>query len=101
MKRTINIKSEGALNDIEEFKNKRYVMCDIRFENTNLRDVNKLIGSNLFSKNDLFVNSVALWEFMQPKGEKGSHNYHGLTPQDILRVFTCLFLFCFSKGLFY
>ena len=87
MNTVINIKNDDALDIITKFKDKEYVMCDIRFENTNLRMINELIRSNLFYKNDLFANSTTLWELMQPQekqDDQESHNYHGLTPLDIL-----------------
>ena len=84
MIKVINVKSVDALKQISEYKNNKYVMHDVRFKNVHLREINKLIGSNLFSKNDLFINSEGLWELMQPKGEKGGHNHHDLSQQDIL-----------------
>lgn len=59
-------------------------MADVKFENVHLKDLNTLIGQNLFSKNDLYANTISLWELMQPIGKKGIHNYHGLTPEDII-----------------
>ena len=84
MIKIINIKSDDALEQLTQFKNKKYVMCDIRFENVHLIRVNPLIGSTLFHKNDLFVNSDTLWTMMQNDKESDSHNHHGLTPEDIL-----------------
>ena len=84
MNTVINIKNDDALDIITKFKDKEYVMCDIRFENVHMKRVNALIKYELFSKNDLFANSTTLWELMQPQGEQESHNYHGLTPLDIL-----------------
>ena len=84
MKRTINVKSLRAINDIAKFKNKRYVVCDVKLENVHLIKINTLIGSNLFQKNDLFVNSDTLWSLMQDDNQIDSHNHHGLTPRDIL-----------------
>lgn len=47
-------------------------------------EINKLIDKQLFYKNDLFINSETLWELTQPIGESGKHNYHELTPEDIV-----------------
>ena len=80
----INTKSATALSILTQFKEKKYMMCDVRFENVNLKDINKLIGHTLFYKNDLFANSDTLWSLMQEDDESDSHNHHGLTPEDIL-----------------
>ena len=84
MIKVINVKSVDALKQITEYKNKQFVMHDVRLENVHLRKINELVRSNLFTKNDLFVNSVGLWELMQPKGQKGGHNYHDLSPKEVL-----------------
>lgn len=86
MNKIINIKSRKAIDEIEKFKEKKYDMLDVRFENTNLKDLNSFVGFELFSKNDLFVNSITLWELMQPLGSRGAHNYHQLLPEDIFNV---------------
>lgn len=84
---TINIKNkQEATRIISKFKEKRYKNIDVRFKNTRLKRINILIGTNIFYKNDLFVNSDTLWEIMQPFGEKGSHNYHNLTAKEIVEV---------------
>ena len=80
----INLRSKEALDDLTQFKNKQYVMCDVRFENIHLRKINELIRFNLFEKNDLFANSDTLWSLMQADIKSDSHNHHGLTPEDIL-----------------
>ena len=87
MKKTINIKNEDdAEKMLYRFKNKRYSPIDIHFTNTDLKKLNALVGINLFRKNDLYVNSDTLYDIMQPIGGKGKHNYHGLTPKEILDV---------------
>lgn len=83
MNKIINIKNKKAIDEIKVFKDKVFVPIDVKFENTHLKELNKLIGRDLFSKNDLYINSVTLWELMQPLGNAGSHNYHELTPEDI------------------
>ena len=84
MIKIINIKSDDALEQLNQFKNKKYVMCDIRFENVHLIKINELIRYTIFYKNDLFANSDTLWSLMQEDDKKDSHNHHGLTPEDIL-----------------
>ena len=83
MNKIINIKKKKSIDDIKVFKDKVFVPVDVKFENVHLKELNALIGSELFSKNDLYINSKTLWELMQPLGNAGSHNYHELTPEDI------------------
>ena len=85
MKLIINIKeTENAIKEVDIYKKKKYVNKDVRFTNVNLLQINKLLEEALFSKNDLFINSETLWELMQDIGGFGSHNYHGLTAEDIV-----------------
>ena len=85
MERTINIKNKRvAIEQLSKFKSKKYTSFDIKFENVHLRRVNKLIRKDIFFKNDLYVNSITLWEIMQPLGKRGGHNYHGLNHEDII-----------------
>ena len=83
MNTVINIYAKKAKADLTIFKEKEY-QVEVRFDNVHLRDINKLINFNLFSKNDLFVDAGTLFDLMQPIGGKRKHNYHGLTPVDIL-----------------
>lgn len=59
-------------------------MTDIRFNNVHLKKINSLLRIDIFSKNDLYINSNTLWELMQPIGSSGSHNYHELQPENIV-----------------
>ena len=87
MYKSINIKQkEDAIKALYGFKEKEYSPIDIRFTNTNLLMVNRLVRRNIFSKNDLYVNSDTLHDIMQPIGGKRVHNFHGLTPEEILQV---------------
>ncbi len=83
MNKIINIKSKKSILDIKKFKDKKYSLIDIKFENIHLKDINKFVLFELFDKNDLYISSTTLWELMQPIGSAGSHNYHDLTPEDI------------------
>jgi len=83
MNKIVNIKNKKAISEITNFKNKKYSLVDIKFENVHLKELNTLVSFDLFDKNDLYINSVTLWELMQPEGNSGSHNYHDLTPEDI------------------
>lgn len=83
MKKTIDIKTIKAIKEIRSFKDKQFAMMDIRFQNAHLKKINDLVRLKIFPKNDVYINSTTLWELMQPIGDAGSHNYHGLTPEDI------------------
>ena len=84
MNKLINIaKSKKAIEQITVFKENLYENTDIRFINVHLRRLNEILDIELFSKNDLFINSKTLWEIMQPIGKSDSHNYHDLAPEDI------------------
>ena len=83
MNKIINIKNKKSINEIKVFKDKVFVPVDVRFENVHIKRLNEIIKFELFSKNDLYINSKSLWELMQPVGDAGSHNYHGLTSEDI------------------
>ena len=83
MNKIINIKTNKAIKEIRNFRDKKYSLVDIKIKNVHLRELNKLMSFELFDKNDLYINSVTLWELMQPIGNSGSHNYHELSPEDI------------------
>lgn len=86
MNKVINIKTNKAIKEIREFKIKKYNPVDVKFENVHLRKLNKLTSIDLFNKNDLYINSVTLWELMQPIGNAGAHNYHELSEEDIFNA---------------
>ena len=91
MKKTINIKNiEEAEVLLNAYKKKKYSPIDIRLTNTHLKKINDYIHIDLFSKNDLFVNSDTLWSVMQPVGGQENHNFHGLTPKELVEVFNNL-----------
>ena len=85
MERTINIANrEKAIENLKDYKEKKYVLTDVKFLNVHLREINKLLEFDIFVKNDLFINTISLWELMQPLGDKGGHNYHDLSPENIV-----------------
>ena len=87
MSKNINIQNKKeAIESLEELRKRKYVLSDVKFENVHLIKLNKCARRNMFSKNDLYANTVSLWELMQPQGNKGSHNYHELTPEDIVNA---------------
>ena len=84
MNKIINIKSKKTLKTLEHLRDKLVSNTDIKFENVHIKKINDCMRKNIFSKNDVYISSVTLWEIMQPEGSSGSHNYHGLKPEDIL-----------------
>lgn len=83
MNKVINIKNKKAIKEIRQLGDKLLSNSDVKFENVHLRRLNEIMAYDVFSKNDLYINSVTLWELMQPLGQAGSHNYHGLIAEDI------------------
>ncbi len=90
MNKIINIRSKKSIDDIAEFKDNDFAPCDIKFTNVHLKDLNKILKKDLFSKNDLYVNSTTLHDLMQSKGKSDSHNYHDLMPEDIFKAINSL-----------
>ena len=83
-KNTINISNkEFALSILGQLRDKDYVAFDVEITNSHIKELNELIGRNLFTKSSLYISSTTLHELMKPVGGKGQHNYHELTPDDI------------------
>ena len=84
MNKRINIgDKEKAINDICQFSQKSYQAVDIEFFNVHLKELNETCGKKIFDKNNLYVRSSTLWELMQPEGSKKTHNFHGLSAENI------------------
>ncbi len=79
-------KRRATLNLLYSIQTKHYQNLVVRFGNTNLCRINKLIKKIIFHKNDLYADATTLHELMQPVGGKGKHNYHGLTPEIVLEA---------------
>ncbi len=60
MNKIINIKNKKSISEIQKFKDKKYSLIDIKFENVHLKEINKLVLFDLFDKNDLYINSATL-----------------------------------------
>ena len=87
MNKQINIAiKEKALNLLEKYRCKNYESTDIEILNVHLKDINFICNKKIFDKNSLFVRSSTLWELMQPEGNKGKHNFHGLSPEEIFNA---------------
>ena len=81
------IESIEALNIFKSRKgNSRY----IRIINSNIKELNKVIGRKVFKKDTVFIRSSTLWEIMQPVGGRGEHHYHGLAPEDVYNALSRL-----------
>ena len=72
-----------SLNALSKFKNKDYSPTDIELFNVHMKKLNSALGFTLFYKNSLYLTSKLLWEAMQPVGNIGTHNYHGLEVEEI------------------
>lgn len=91
MFKTINLGNERfSLEILQRIKEKNNVSFDIRITNSHIKNLNVILGRNVFKKDTLFVSAKTLWEIMQPIGGKGKHHYHGLSPKDIYNTLTSL-----------
>lgn len=84
MIKIINIANKSkAIEQIKRYNCKHYESTDIEFRNVHLMQINKICKKRIFDKNNLFVRSSTLWELMQPIGDRGRHNFHGLHAYEI------------------
>lgn len=84
MIKAINLGNKNeSITALNSLKTKKGGSRYIRIINSNIKELNKVIGRNVFKKDALYINSLSLWEIMQPVGGKGSHHYHGLTPEQV------------------
>lgn len=83
-------KEKSAIKNLEQIKNDKKRIQDIRIINNHITRLNKVIGKKVFKKDALYISSETLWEIMQPLGWKGKHNYHNLTPIDIYNALRTL-----------
>ena len=96
MNRFLNLANKDAcIALLEDIKDNDYVPFYLRITNSHIRDLNKVIGRNVFKKDAVYVNSQSLWEIMQPVGGEGGHHYHGLTPE---QVYNALIRLRYSKN---
>ena len=84
MEEKINIANkETTIEYLERIRTHDYVPFDIQITNCHIKDINELVGRNIFTKSSLYVSSKTLHDIMQPIGGSDNHNYHGLTPEDV------------------
>ena len=74
---------ESSIELLERLSDKDYVPFDVEITNSHIIELNELTGRKLFSKSSLYINSKTLYDIMQPAGKSKSHNFHGLTPEDV------------------
>ena len=53
-----------AIEIIDGLGKKRLANADARFQNVHLKKINKLIGKQVFTKNDLFMDAGDLWDIL-------------------------------------
>ena len=91
MVKAINLGNKNeSIETLNIFKTKKGNPRYIRIINSNIKELNKVIGRKVFKKDALYINSLSLWEIMQPTGEEGKHHYHGLTPEDVYNALSRL-----------
>ena len=91
MNKIINLANKSlSISIITKIKNKDYVPFDLKITNSHIMSLNEKIGFVVFRKDSLYINSHSLWELMQPLGDKGSHNHHELTEEDIYIALTSI-----------
>ena len=88
---------ESCLQTLIQFKENKYVPFYVRINNSHIKLLNNIIGRTVFKKDAVYISSLTLWEIMQPRGRKGTHNYHGLMPED---VYNALSRIKYSKNVY-
>ena len=84
MNRYLNLANKDVcIALLKEIRDNDYVPFYLRITNSHIKDLNQIIGRNVFRKDAVYINSQSLWETMQPIGGEGGHHYHGLTPKQI------------------
>ena len=81
---------KDSIEKLQAFKNEKMNPRFIRIINSRIKDLNKVIGRSVFRKDAVYINSLTLYEIMQPMGGKGKHNYHGLTPVEVYNALSRL-----------
>ena len=80
----LNLGNEKLVIDsLTNLKENKINSHDIRITNSHITDLNTILGKKIFKKDALYIDSETLWEIMQPIGNKGKHNFHGLTPKNV------------------
>lgn len=91
MNRELNIGNhKSALEVLHYIKDNYFSSQDLRITNSHITDINKLAGRKIFHKDVLYISSKTIWELMQDRPGHGSHNYHSLSPEDLLLAFQSL-----------
>ena len=91
MIKTINLgEKEESIKALEILKDEGGPNRDIQITNSHIMDLNTLTKRKLFRNNLLYIDSQTLHDIMQPVGGSDSHNYHGLSPDDVYMALTSI-----------
>lgn len=74
------------LNEIKE----KWVDAEYKVTNLCLTRLNKYCKTNIFRQEIAFINHSTLIDTMKATGGRGRHNYHGLTPTEIVEALSSL-----------
>ena len=91
MIKNINLgNKESSLKILYHLKQNKYHSLDIRLINTHIKDLNNILGKNVFKNDVVYANAIMFWEIMQPLGGKGKHHYHNLTPENVFEALSTM-----------
>lgn len=84
MQKIINLGNKKAsLELLKHLSKNKYEAIEIRIKNTHIKELNKLIGKNVFKNDMVYADASMFWEIMQPLGGRGKHNFHNLSPENV------------------
>lgn len=91
MNKIINAANRNStIGILIDFQKNMYVPFDVKIINSHIKKINDFVGFKLFKNNSLYINSKTLWELMNQEKGKGSHNFHGLLPEDVYMAINSL-----------
>ena len=91
MIKTINLaKREESIKALEILKDDDGANRDVQITNSHITDLNELVKRKIFKNSLLYIDSQTLYDIMQPIGGSDSHNYHGLTSEDVYMALTSI-----------
>ena len=98
MIKEINLaKHKFAIKELTRIKEKKPVNQDVRFKNVHLLKVNENVKNKIFVKDDLFANTGKLYKIMNLPGITMNHDYHGITPEEVVKILSTI---KFSKDVY-
>ena len=81
---------ESSLELLKIFKENKYVPFYVRVTNSNIMELNNILGRKVFKKDAVYISSQTLYEIMQDDQRQGSHHHHGLTPEQVYNALSRL-----------